>query len=292
MAPMSELRVRARRTAAAALVFAVGAVADGAAAQQMRSMTSARQLAGERTLDVEVQYGAGRLVVGPGAANLLYRMEMRYDSARWRPVTRYDRSRGKLALGVESARRTGRDDERAGRRDHASIALNPSVPTTLELEFGAGRADLELGGLSLRRVELSTGASETHVSFGRPNRVAAELVNIQAGAASVEVEKLGNARAERFEFKGGLGEATLDFTGAWSRSARATIEMGVGSVTLRLPRGLGVRVEKDSFLASFDAPGMTKRGNAWFSRDYDSARYKLDIAIDAAIGSIEIDWVD
>lgn len=289
---MSEAGLRARRAAAAALFLAVGAVADGVSAQAMRSMTSARQLSGERALDVEVHYGAGRLTVGPGTPGLMYRMEMRYDSARWRPVTRYDRARGALELGVESARRTGRDDERARRTDHASIALTPEVPMVLDLEFGAGRADLELGGLSLRRLELSTGASETHVTFGRPNRISAELVHIEAGAASVEVGRLGNARAERFEFKGGLGEATLDFTGAWSRSARATIEMGVGSVKLRLPRGLGVRVEKDSFLASFDAPGMTKRGNAWFSRDYDSARYKLDIAIDAAIGSIEIDWVD
>ena len=37
---------------------------------------------------------------------------------------------------------------------------------------------------------------------------------------------------------------------------------------------------------------LSCRRNAWFSRDYDSARYKLDIAIDAAIGSIDIDWVD
>ena len=37
---------------------------------------------------------------------------------------------------------------------------------------------------------------------------------------------------------------------------------------------------------------MVKRGDAWFSRNYDQARYKLDIALDAALGSIDIVWMD
>ncbi|HEU0051626.1 MAG TPA: LiaF domain-containing protein, partial [Longimicrobium sp.] len=108
----------------------------------------------------------------------------------------------------------------------------------------------------------------------------------------VRVERLGNARAERFSFEGGVGEATLDFSGAWTRGATASIQMGVGSLRLRLPRGIGVRIEKDSFLASFDAPGMVKRGGAWYSRNYEGAAIHLDISIDAALGSIDIDWVD
>lgn len=283
---MSEI---ARRAAAAALV-ALAALPQGAEAQRMRSMTSARQLSGERALAVEVQYGAGRLSVAPEASDLMYRMEMRYDEERWRPVTEYGREGGRLRLGLAGVR--GHEEIRSRAEDYARVSLTPSVPMDLDLEFGAGRADVELGGLSLRSLELSTGASETRLSFSRPNRVAAKAVRISAGAASVEVMSLGNARAESFQFEGGLGEATLDFTGTWTRSARATIHMGVGSVRLRLPRGLGVRVEKDSFLASFDAPGMVKRGNAWFSRDYEAAPHKLEIAIDAAIGSIRIDWVD
>lgn len=263
-----------------------------AAGQKMRSVTSARQLAGERRLDVELTYAAGRLTVEPARSNLLYRLDMRYNEERWRPLTEYDRQGGRLRLGLENVRRRGRDDVRSGREDRATIALSPQVPMDLELEFGAGEAQVELGGLALEAVDISTGASETRITFSQPNRVAARTVKIAAGAAEIEVEKLGNARAERFEFEGGLGEATLDFTGAWSRSATASIEMGVGEVRLRLPRGLGVRIEKDSFLTSFDAPGMTRRGDAWYSRGYDQARYRLDISIDAAVGSIEIDWVD
>jgi len=269
------------------------AVAQSADAQRTRSVTSARQLAGERRLDVEVEYGAGRLRVGPAGSSLLYQLEMRYNEQHFRPVTSYDRGSGRLKLGLENTSGRRRDDNvRVDRGDYANVSLTTRVPMDLDLAFGAGRAEVELGGLALTSLEISTGASDTRVSFSRPNRVAARSVRVEAGAAQIRVENLGNARAERFEFEGGLGETTLDFGGAWSRSATASIEMGMGSVTLRLPRALGVRITKDSFLTSFDAPGMTKRGDAWYSRGYEAARYKLDISINAAIGSINVDWID
>jgi Cell wall-active antibiotics response 4TMS YvqF/N-terminal domain of toast_rack, DUF2154 len=280
----------AARLAGAAVLLGTLAACHTADAQRMRSTTSARQLQGETRANVELEYGAGRLRVSPTRGDLLYRMELRYDDAQFRPVTDYDRAAGTLKLGVESREHRGRhhrhDDQ------HATIELTPRVPLELRLAFGAGEADVELGGLALQDVHLQTGASRTNVSFGAPNRVAARRVKVEAGAAEVRVSGLGNTRSPRFEFSGGMGETTLDFGGAWTRSATAQIDMGVGSVRLRIPRTLGVRIVRDSFLSSFDAGGMVKRGNAWYSRNYEQARYKLDISIHAAVGSIEVDWID
>ncbi|HEX5725124.1 MAG TPA: LiaF domain-containing protein [Longimicrobiaceae bacterium] len=279
-----------RRTALPALAAAAAlAVALPAAGQTWRTVSSSRQLAGERELAVQVEYGAGRLKVEPAAAGLLYRFELRYDEERSRPVTEYDRAGGRLRLGLDNVRNRSLRGRQSGRAD---VALSPEVPLTLDLAFGAGEADVELGGLSLQRVELSTGASDSEIRFSAPNRIEADEVRVEAGAAHLEVMGLGNSRARRFAFEGGLGDATLDFSGAWTRSAEVSVEMGMGSVTLRIPRSLGVRVEKDSFLASFDAPGMVRRDGAWFTRNWDDARHRLTISIDAAIGSIDIDWID
>jgi hypothetical protein len=290
---MSE-RLRGRLPLGAALLLCMAAAVP-AHAQHMRSLTSARQVAGdERRLAVLVEYGAGELRVEPARGDLLYRLELRYDEEQVRPVTEYDRASGRLKLGVESRDRNrgSHGGHRVNRGDHATVALSPRVPLALDLKFGAGQANVELGGLTLERVEIATGASESHVSFGAPNLAAAGLVRVEAGAAEVHVTGIGNARARRFEFQGGLGDATLDFGGAWDHSGTASVQMGMGSVTLRLPRSLGVRVTKSSFLTSFDHGGMVKRGDAWFSRNYDQARYKLDIALDAALGSIDIVWMD
>lgn len=220
---------------------------------------------------------------------MLYQMEMRYDEDNFEPVTEFDADERLLRLGVKG--KEGRRNLRLREGSHATIALSRRVPIDLDLDFGAGEADLDLGGISLRSLEISTGASETRVRFGAPNPVRAERVSIEAGAAELEVIGLGNARAERISFEGGVGSTLLDFSGAWDRSATASVQMGIGSVTLRLPRGLGVRVNKDSFLTSFDSQGLVKRGDSYFSPDWESATHQLTIDIDAAFGSIEVEWI-
>ena len=54
---------------------------------------------------------------------------------------------------------------------------------------------------------------------------------------------------------------------------------------------LGVGVEVDKFLAVLDADGLVKRGDAYYSLDYEEADVRLTIDIDAAFGTVEVDWV-
>lgn len=280
------------RRRALLVTLVVAAALPGAAVpaqgQAWRTLTSVRQTQGEQALDVNVAYGGGDLRVRPGEPGLLYRMQLRYDERQVRPVAEYDREGGRLRLGVESVRR----NQRAQRGGSAVVQLAPGILTDLSLEFGAGRSELELGGLSLRSVDLSTGASETAVSFGAPNRVQAGTVRVTAGASRLRMHGLGNARAERFVLEGGVGEATLEFDGAWTRNARLDVQMGLGSLTLRFPRSLGVRIEREGFLTRFSPSGMVRRGDAWYSRNWNDARHRLTVRLDAALGSIDVQWTD
>lgn len=291
---MFESRVTRHALLGLAVAAAAGCgSADASEAQSWRTVSSSRQVLNEKALDVEVEYGAGRLVVTPADRPLLYEFQMRYDESQTTPVTEYDRERGTLRLGMRSRdRERGIRVNRVREESRADLHLSREVPMDLGLEFGAGQADIDLGGLSLRSLRVATGASDTHIRFGAPNRVPAEEVRLEAGAASFEVTGLGNTRAQRFTFKGGVGETVLDFSGAWDRNATAEVSMGIGSLTLRFPRDLGVRIVKDSFLTSFDGSGMVKRGGAYYSRNWESARNRLTVEVEAAFGSIDIDWTD
>jgi hypothetical protein len=266
-------------------------IAGAAEAQEWRTVTSARQVHDRSPLDVQIRYGAGELTLEPADAPMLYQMNLRYDQRQFTPVTEYDAEKRSLRLGTESRdQRMGRMNVREG--GNANITLSRVVPMDLQLQFGAGEANIDLGGISLRRVSLSTGASETRVRFSQPNPIEADQVRMEAGAASFEVVGLANTRAERFVFQGGVGSTTLDFTGAWARSATASVQMGIGSVVLRIPRGIGVKVARSSFLTSFDSEGLTKRGNNFYSPNWESATHTLDISVNAAFGSIKIEWID
>ncbi len=277
--------------AAAALALAALLAATPAAGQTLRTLTSARQLHGETSLTVDVTYAVGQFRLEPASQGDLYRMELRYDEDRFVPVREYDPDAGILRLGMWSLR--DHNSWHKGRRDqtpYLDLALTPEVPLTLRLQIGAAEADAEFGGLAMRRLAYKTGASESHVRFSRPNPVECDALIFEVGAAQFDASNIGNANCRRIGIHGGVGELTLDFGGDWRSSADATVKVGIGSVKLVLPRDLGVSISLNRFLASFDHEGFTRRGGVYYSDNYSSARYRLNLDVDAAFGGIEVRW--
>ena len=88
-----------------------------------------------------------------------------------------------------------------------------------------------------------------------------------------------------------MGSVVLDFRGEWNRDANVSVDMGLGALELRFPEGLGVKLMKDTFLTSLDSEGLMKRGDAYYSMDWDNAPYRVTVTVDAAFGSIDVVWV-
>lgn len=269
---------------AIAIAGSVGATRAGA--QDWRTITSLRQFKGEAALRVDVQYGAGRLYISPGEAASLYKATLRYDASHFKPLTQY--ADGRLKVGIEGGSIKGRN-MKAARLD---LALGTRMPVDLDLQFGAAQARVELGGLRIREARIATGASETTLNVDSPNQEKCSLLKLEVGAASFAANGLGNLNCESVDVNGGVGDVTLDFNGAWRVNAAVSINMGLGSLTLRVPRGLGVQVHKSGFLASFDSQGLVKRGNNYYSENWESAGNRVSFNIDAAFGSIDIEWVE
>jgi len=150
---------------------------------------------------------------------------------------------------------------------------------------------LDLGGLPITNLTVETGASDTELSFEQANPVAMGALVLHVGAASFRAWQLGNANFESFRFEGGVGEVTLDFSGEWKRSATGGIKVGVGTIKLRVPRELGVRIQRRSFLTAFRAPGFVKQDGEYRSANWDEAEVRLDLELDAAFGAVSVEIV-
>ncbi len=257
-------------------------------AQSWRTVSMSRQASGEKQLDVQIRYGAGRFTVGPAEPGLLYKMQLRYDEDAFEPVSEFDGRR--LRLGVEG----GGEGIRLGKNrsnGELEIELARNVEMDLDLKFGAVRADLDLGGLALTSLELSTGASESVVNVSEPNAASMRRASFEVGAADFTARHLGNLNARNIEVDAGVGEVTLWFNGDWQQDAAVAVNMGLGSLELRFPEGLGVRLTKKSFLSSLDSEGLVKRGDAYYSLDWDTAQHQVTVDLDAAFGSVRVVWV-
>lgn len=280
---MSDRRGRFAVLTALAALWAPAAV-EG---QSWREVTMSRQLREAAPVRAEVSYAAGTFTLRGTEEPLLYRVFVRYDEDVFRPVAEVSGDR--LHIGLEGE---GRFSLRRGQTGGTmNVELARGLPMDLDLEFGAVKADLDLGGLALRELELSTGASESRIDISEPNPVPMTRARFEVGAADFTLQRLGNLGAERIDVEAGVGHVSLSLDGTWRANARLSVQMGLGALEIRVPEGLGVRVRKDSFLTSFDPEGLVKRGDSYYSLDWEQAERNVTIDLDAAFGSVEVVWI-
>ena len=271
------------------LAAALGAAWQSASAQSWRTVESARQLRDSGEHRVRVRYGAGRIDVAATSSPVLYAMTLRYDESTSTPLHSYDSTARLLTVGVDG--QSDHFSRNVGERSRGEmrLSLSRSVPVDLSLSLGATKATLDLGGLDITALELESGASETVVDFSSPNQGRMRMLAVDVGAASFEARNLANANAAKVRVHGGVGGVELDFGGQWQQDMDVNVDLALGKLTLHVPRDVGVRVEVEKFLASFDEQGLVKRGDAYYSDNWDGAKYHLRLHAKTTFGGIELD---
>lgn len=253
-------------------------------AAQLKTATWSRQVTDEERLAVSVSYGAGELTLGRGESGLLYRARFRYDEDFAIPSVDY--RRGRLDLGV-----SGRDNRRF--KDQSTppaldLRLSRDVPLDLELDFGAGSAELDLSGVPLLGLEVNTGASESEIRIDEVNPAAMESASINVGAAKLEMHGIGNLNAQRVTVKAGVGSVTLGLDGEWPRNARVSVGMGLGALEIRVPESVGVHIRRENLLTTIQADGFVRSGRSYRSTNWETADRRVEVEISAALGAIDI----
>jgi DUF4097 and DUF4098 domain-containing protein YvlB len=178
-------------------------------------------------------------------------------------------------------------------RQRLEASFSPATPLSLEVSFGAGSAELELGGLSLTDAAIKAGAGEATIRFGAPNPVACRELTLEVGAIDLRTQSLGAARCQQISVKGAAGKMVLDLTGQWPEGTTSLVDIAAaaGSVTLQLPQEVGVEADLKGFLAAFDRSGLLRRGSSYYSANWDTAATKLRISLKAAVGDVQVEWV-
>ena len=278
-----------RRLAHGLILLCATSVTAAAQAPVWRSLDVSRQLHDTSEHRIRVQYAAGRFSLRPTTEPVLFTMQLRYDEERMRPVHEYDSVTRRVTLGVEGDANRWKSVRGSGETSEMRLALSTAVPLDLELRLGATEARVDAGGLSLNRLRVETGAADAVLDFSAPNKSRLRRLDVQLGAAGFVITNLGNAKVEYISVEGGVGSVDLDFGGAITEDVTVDANVALGKFSLHLPNDVGVRVEVKRLLASFDHPGLTRRGNAYYSSNWDDARIKMRVRAETVFGAIEID---
>ena len=263
---------------------------DAAIVQNSQTVTTSQKLEDTDEKRVSIEFSAGRLAIRPIDEGLLYRLKLRYKKDYFEPVT--DLSGNRLHLGVERIRKGFRgifNWNSSGGGNEFDLELTREVPMDLHINFGAGSAELDLGGLALTGLEFNTGASESRIKVSAPNREQISKAQFNIGAADFQLEQLGSLNAEDIEINAGVGSLELSLDGSWQRDALISIDMGIGSLELHVPEDLGFQLLKNSFLTSLDGVrNLVKEGNAYYSLNWDEADRNVTVDLDGALGSVTV----
>ena len=277
-----------------------GAKAPGRSTADERTILTIDETLAEEVerMEIKVEFGFGEIRVERGNPAKAVTGYLQYDEDYIRPEVEYE-VRGNLArfrLTTRSRREGWNFD--VARRDTESpeseLYFTTRVPLEVDFSCGLGEAKLDLGGLKVSDLKLDNGLGETTLDFSTPNGVELRRIAVNNGLGKLVARNLSNARTSRMKFDSGLGSAELDFGGETLRDISVDVSVGLGSVTMWIPRGYNVEMEaEENFLSSIDTRGMVQKGRGLYrSENYDSANPTLRITASVGLGSIDIKWTD
>ena len=171
------------------------------------------------------------------------------------------------------------------------MRFTDAIPISFEIELGMGKGDFDFTGLNLKDLNLSTGASSVVMRFDKPNKGEIENLNIETGLSKFKAYGLCNANFSRMKFEGGVGSYILDFSGTLDKEVDVNIQVGLGSMTISIPEDIGAKVfYEKSWVASIDLPNDFKEEeeNNYFSKNYYNTSGKINLHIEAGLGSVKI----
>lgn len=234
---------------------------------------------------VVLQFGAGELNITPGGESPLIQGTARYDVAELKPQLNVRGNDVRLSSGDLDELPNFRLDFDRDITNEWDLQLG-TAPMTLALQAGAFQGNLELGGLDLRWLSISSGASELDVSFSEPNLGDMGDMRVSTGASRTTLSGLANANFDRLTFDGGAGQFELDFSGDLRKDAGIEISAALSSLTIIIPDDISARVRIDGALADVRMPDSFERDGQW--RVQAGLGPTLTIEIDIGAGELEI----
>lgn len=142
-------------------------------------------------------------------------------------------------------------------RNRVTIHLPRDLPLSVVGRIRMGSSHLELGGLSVRAVDLDTEMGEHRVSFSEPTPQPIDSFAIEGSMGQLVVAGLGNASPLVVEARHGMGEIRLGLEGPWRNDCDVRARWRMGQMTVDVADDVHVEVGRSAVIfggKSVDVP--------------------------------------
>lgn len=210
-------------------------------------------------VSLRLSFGAGDLKLAPGAKKLVEGTAT-YNYSEFEPVVEEDEGNVRIRMGDEEFNGFPAFKDLKNEWD---FKLGDE-PMDLTVESGAYDGDFELGGLSLENLTVRDGAANVELAFSEPNQVEMSTFRYETGASDVKMTGLANANFSIFDFSGGAGNYTFEFSGDLQRDATIKIASGFSNIIVSVPEDVNAVVTVDSGASNINVgSSWSKKGNVY-----------------------------
>ncbi len=232
-------------------------------------------------INLKLSFGAGKLTLKPGA-DVLVDGTATYNYSELKPEVITDGGDVEVRVGNEDFNILPNLNDLKNEWD---LKLGDQ-PMNLSIDSGAYDGTLELGGLSLTRLEIKDGAANVEVSFSEPNPVEMSTFTYNTGASDVKITGLANANFSLLDFSAGAGDYTLDFSGELKRDASIKIESGLSNLIIIVPEGVNAVVTVESGLSNVNAGSGWERSGSDYVQEGEGPT--LTFVIEMGAGNLTL----
>jgi hypothetical protein len=232
-------------------------------------------------VEVNLNVGAAQLNLSGGADDLV-NGTLVSNIPDWDPKVEY--TDGTLEISQKDTSINGIPSNKLVNK--WDLKFTNKIPLMMTINAGAYQGKMDLGGIDLMKLAISDGASDVDLSFSKPNPGEMETFDYNSGASNVKLSDLANANFKEMKFQAGAGTYSLDFSGDLRQSADVSIDAGVSTIKISVPKGTHAVIVVDGELKDVNTRGTwTVESNTYSTGSGDKV---LNINVNMNLGSLEL----
>jgi hypothetical protein len=208
-------------------------------------------------------------------------------------------------------------DSREAQTDSQSVELGKAEMVNLDIEFAAGDLKVEGGAeklleadwrygapglkpevryeessfrgrLSVRRIRSATFGSNNSDQWNmRLNEQVPFDVQLRIGAGDAKID-LSTMKLRGVDVHMGAGRLRLDLNGNYQKNFPVKVRGGVGEVTLKLPKDVGVQAKASGGIGQVHATGLDQQGSTYTNRAFGKSKVTIAVDVQGGVGQINL----
>jgi len=129
-----------------------------------------------------------------------------------------------------------------GQEEHAdnewNVYLSQKKPLCLNLHYGIGDAVVDLSGIPVSKLKISSGSADVKVEYhpGLENKVQMDTFYVKVDMGSINIHRMDLAKAKEVIADVGFGDLTLDFSDQVLIKSNVTATVGAGNLEILVPK--------------------------------------------------------